>query len=341
MIPIIPNLPRIPLIRKPTPLVPVPCLAAAVGLDQLIVKREDLSGFAMGGNKPRQLEVILADARAADADTLVTTAAAQSNFCQTTAAAAAHLGLDCALLLRGQPDTLVNGNLLLDHIFGAEIEFIDTSDPYDPAIPTRLSEIADGVQARGGRPYIIHLPGRTGTLAAAAATGQATELNQQFIDGDGPPDILYLAVGSGLTAAGLIVGFKHLNIPTRVVGISVQQAEQFLKPLILDRANTAAALLGIDTRIDGQDFDIVDQFIGPGYGIPSPASLEAISIAGRYGALLVDPSYSGKALAGLIAHCRQGRVTKQTKVTFVHTGGTATLFAHAQTVAKYLAANRT
>ncbi len=337
---ILPNLPRVPLIQTPTPLVPISGLAAAIGLDELMVKREDLSGFAMGGNKPRQLEVIMADALATGADTLIATAAAQSNFCQATAAAAAHLGLDCVLLLRGRPDAIVQGNLLLDHIFGAALEFLDTRDPYDRAIPVRLSEIADSVQARGGQPYIIHLPGRTGALAAAAATGQASELHEQFIAGDGPPDVLYLAAGSGLTAAGLILGFKHLNIPTRVVGVSVQQAELFLKPLIVDRANAAAALLGIDTRIDEQDFDIVDDFIGAGYGIPSPASLDAISTAGRHGALLVDPSYSGKALAGLIAHRRLGRLTNHTRVTFVHTGGTATLFAHADVVARHLAAKR-
>ena len=340
MLPVLPDLPRVPLIRTPTPLVPVSGLAAAVGLDKLTVKREDLSGFAMGGNKPRQLEVIVADALAGGANTLITTAAAQSNFCQTTAAAAAHLGLGCVLLLRGKADTLVQGNLLLDHIFGATLEFLDTSDPYDPTIPVRLSEIADRVRARGGQPYIIHLPGRTGALAAAAATSQASELHDQFIAGDGPPAAVYLAVGSGLTAAGLILGFKHLNLPTRVVGVSVQQEDSFLKPLIVDRANAAAALLAIDTRIDEQDFDIVDDFIGAGYGIPTPASLDAISIAGRHGALLVDPSYSGKALAGLIAHCRQGRLTHDTKVTFVHTGGTATLFAHADAVARHLAAKR-
>ena len=336
----LPDLPRVPLIRAPTPLAPAAGLAAALGLAELTVKREDLSGFAMGGNKPRQLEAIVADALAVGADTLVTTAAAQSNFCQATAAAAAHLGLNCVLLLRGKADMSVQGNLLLDHVFGAEVEFLDTDDPYDSVIPVRLAAVAKRVRARGGRPYIIHLPGRTGALTAAAAASLAVELCEQFAPLDGPPHALYVAVGSGLTAAGLILGFKHLGVPTRVVGISVQQKTPFLKTLIVDRANAAAALLAIDTRIDEPDFDIDDGFIGAGYGIPSPASLDTIAVAGRHGALVLDPVYSGKALAGLIEHCRRRRLTEDDRVVFVHTGGTASLFAHADVVAEHLAGSR-
>ncbi len=336
----IPDLPRVSLIRRPTPLVEATGLGAAVGLDGLMVKREDLSGFAMGGNKPRQLEVIVADARAAGADTLITTAAVQSNFCQATAAAAAHMGWGCVLLLRGRADTPAQGNLLLDHIYGAKLEFLETQDPYDPVIPDRLAAAAEAVRAGGGHPHIIHLPGRTGALAAAAATDQATELSLQFADLDRPPAALYLAVGSGLTAAGLILGFKHLGVATRVVGVSVQQQTSFLKPLVVDRANAAAVLLGIDTRLNEQDFDLTDEFIGTGYGIPSPASLDAIAVAGRHGAFVVDPSYSGKALAGLIEHGRQGRWTGKPQVVFLHTGGTASLFAQADAVAQHLAVTR-
>ncbi len=334
----LPDLPRISLIRAPTPLTPAARLGTAIGLNGLTIKREDLSGFAMGGNKPRQLEAVVADALASGADTLITTAAAQSNFCQTTAAAAAHLGLDCVLLLRGRADSSVQGNLLLDHLFGAAIEFLDTEDPYDPIVPDRLTAVADRVRARGGQPYTVHLPGQTGALAAAAAAGQASELREQFAVLDGPPTALYLAVGSGLTAAGLILGFKHLGVTTRVVGISVQQTADFLKPLIVDRANAAAARLGIDTRVDEPDFELDDLYIGPGYGMPSPASLAAVALAGAHAALVLDPSYTGKALSGLIDHRQSGRLSADDQVVFVHTGGAAGLFAHADAMARHLAA---
>lgn len=329
----LPDLPRVPLIRAPTPLFAMDRLAAAVGVASLVVKREDLSGFAMGGNKPRQLEAIVADAREAGADTLITTAAAQSNFCQATAAAAAHLGWRCLLLLRGATDTTVQGNLLLDHIFGAEVEFLDTDDPYDPLIPKRLAATAERVRARGGSPYIIHLPGRTGPLTAAAAASGAAELGDQFGALAAVPEAVYLAVGSGLTAAGLILGFKHLGVATRVVGISVQQPGDFLRPLMVERTNAAAALLGIATRVGADDFDLDDGYIGAGYGRPSPAAMDAIATAGRHGALVLDPSYSGKALAGLIGHIRDGRLDRKAHVAFVHTGGAASLFAHADAVA--------
>ena len=310
-------------------------LAKAVGARSLVVKREDLSGFAMGGNKPRQLEAIVAHPLSTGADTLITTAAAQSNFCQATAAAAAHLGLRCILLLRRASRTVAQGNLLLDRVFGAEIEFLETTDPYDPEIPARLAAAAEHVRSAGGRPYVIHLPGRTGPLTAAAAAGAASELRDQFGDAPEHPTALFLAAGSGLTASGIVLGLKHLGVSTRVVGISVQQPAGFLKPLMAERANQAAALLGIATRVDENDFDLDDRFIGPGYGKPSAASLDAIALAGRHAALVLDPGYSGKALAGLIEHLHSSRSDAARRIAFVHTGGAANLFLHAGAVHRH------
>ena len=334
--PTLPDLPRVPLIRAPTPLVAAERLAHAIGMKSLYVKREDLSGFAMGGNKPRQLEAIIAHARSTGADTLVTTAAAQSNFCQATAAAAAHLGLRCILLLRREGEAVVQGNLLLDHVFGAEIEFLDTADPYDPVIPGRLADIAERIRAENGHPYVVHLPGRTGPLTAASATSLAAELARQFGDLDEFPAKLFLAAGSGLTAAGIALGFKHLGVPTRVVGIAVQKPAAFLGPLMVERGNQAADLLGIATRLEADDFDLDDRFIGPGYGKPSQASLDAVALAGRYGALVVDPGYSGKALAGLIELQRHRRQDASRSAVFVHTGGAASVFLHADRVHRHV-----
>ena len=315
-------------------------LAVSVGARSLLVKREDLSGFAMGGNKPRQLEAILAHALAAGADTLITTASAQSNFCQAAAAAAAHLGLRCILLLRRGRETTVQGNLLLDHVFGAEIEYLDTSDAYDPNTTERLAATAERVRVEGGNPYIIHLTGESGPLTAASATGAAAELERQFRALPEAPDALYLAAGSGLTSSGIILGFKHLGVATRVVGISVQQPAAFLGPLMVERANQAAALLGIDTRVDEHDFDLDDGFIGPGYGKASPASLDAVVLAGRRGALALDPGYSGKAMAGFIEHLRSGHLDAARTVVFVHTGGAVNLFLHAALVGRHAESRR-
>ena len=323
----LPDLPRIPLIRRPTPLAAADRLAGALGLASLAVKREDLAGFSLGGNKPRQLEAILARARAEGADTLITSASAQSNFCQCTAAAAAHLGWRCILLLRRGERPVVQGNLLLDRLYGAEIGFLDSDDPYDPDTTDRLAETALSVRAEGGRPFVIHLTGQTGALAAAAATDLAVELAAQFPRP--APGILCLAVGSGLTAAGLTLGFRHLGLATRVVGISVQQPAEFLRPLMVARANAAAALLGLDTRLAAADVELDDRFIAPGYGRPSRASIDAVLLAGRHGALLLDPAYSGKALAGLGRLRAEGRLDADGGVVFLHTGGAASLFLHA------------
>ncbi len=211
------------------------------------VKREDQSGLGLGGNKPRQLEVILADAKAKGCDTIVTTAAAQSNFCRATAAACATLGWRCVLLLRGQADAPVVGNLLLDHLFGAEVHWIDTTDPYSDAIQQRLDALLDAAHAAGHAPYLVRLPGVTGPLAAAAAASLADEI---LSEAEAPPDWVVLAAGSGLTAAGLLAGFAGAGVATRVMAISVQQPTDFIAPLILRRAREAAALLDISADID-------------------------------------------------------------------------------------------
>ncbi len=332
-----PPLPRLPLIQAPTPLQRCRRLAAAIGGIDLFVKREDLTGFALGGNKPRQLEVILGEALARGADTLVTTAGLHSNFCRAAAAAAAPAGLRCRLILRGRPDVAPQGNLLLDQVFGAEIETIDDDDPYSPRIRERLCAVAAQVREGGGEPYVAHLPGQTGALTAAGATFLADELAAQIQDLDRAPERIYIAAGSGLTLAGLALGLKASGMPSRVVGISVQQPADFLKPLIVERAAGAADLLGLPIRLAPDDFDIDDDHLFPGYGLPSAASLDALALAGRAAGLVCDPVYTGKALAGLIAHVRAGALDRGVRVVFVHTGGAPSLFAHAPAVARHLA----
>jgi 1-aminocyclopropane-1-carboxylate deaminase/D-cysteine desulfhydrase-like pyridoxal-dependent ACC family enzyme len=318
----------------PTPLEDHPRLGAAIGSPALMMKREDLSGLGLGGNKPRQLEVILAAAADAGCDALVTTAGAQSNFCRVTAAACARLGWRCVLLLRGAPPEDVTGNLLLDHLHGAEIHWIDTTDPYTDAIDERLGALADDLRAAGRRPFVVRLPGATGPLAAAAAVSLADEILAEW---PRPAAHVVIATGSGLTAAGLVAGFARAGVATRVLAVSVQQQRPFIEKLILRRADEALRMLATPTSIDPTRLHVDDAFIGAGYGVPSPASLSAMALAGRLAGLVLDPAYTAKALACLIARLGDGRIAPDEPVVFVNTGGAPGLFAHAAAVQATLA----
>lgn len=321
-------MPCVMLGQFPTPLEPTPRLSAALGGPALWIKREDLSGLALGGNKTRQLEALMGATLAEGADTVVTTAAAQSNFCRTVAAAGAKLGVHVVLLLRGDATTPVTGNLLLDQLFGAEIEFVDTTDPYDPAVPRRLDAILDRLRAAGRRPKLLHVVGAAGALGAAAYIPAAEELAAQFADAEIEPAAMYVTAGSGLTVAGLALGLKHLRLRTRIIGVCAQSEAAFLHPLIVRRANEAAALLGLGTTIGEDDVELDDQHIGTGYGVAGEAGIAAMELTARKEGLVLDPVYTGKCMAGLIAHIRAGRWRMGEIVVFLHSGGAPRLFAY-------------
>lgn len=324
------GLDRLVLSRLPTPLEGAPRLAASLGIAGLSVKREDLAGYALGGNKMRQLDFILAEALAAGADTLVTTAGSQSNFCRSLAGAAARTGLACHLHLRAATGTALVGNLLLDRILGAEITFTAATDPWDPAIAAELDAIADRHRAAGRRPHVVQLTGVTAATGVAGWVSGAAELAADFAAAGGAPDVMVVVCGSGLSLAGIALGFRSLGLPTRVLGVSAQQPEARLRSWVVEVAAQAAARLGLAVRLGPDDFDLADGEIGPGYGRPSEASLAAVSLAGRTEGLLLDPVYTGKGMAGLAAAIRAGRVPASARVCFLHSGGTPGLFAHAE-----------
>ncbi len=327
------RLSRIAYARLPTPLDEAPRLARALRLSAFTVKREDLSGDALGGNKLRQMDFILAEAMAQRVNALVTTAAAQSNFCRALAGACARLGLQCHLLLRGEPGQPPGGNLLLGGLFGATITWTPITDPWDPAVSVALEQIAANLVQSGQRPYIIQLPARSAGLAAVGWAEGAAELAAQWDASGADPAVLAVACGSGLTAAGLALGLKRLGRATRVLGISVQQPAPRLLPWMVEAANRAAALAGWETQLLPGDLDVTDDQVAPGYGKPSPASLAAVRLAGREAGLVLDPVYSGKALAGLAACIRDGRVPAGASVTLLHSGGAPGLFYHAASFA--------
>ncbi len=324
------GLDRLTLSQLPTPLDPAPTLAATLGLARLSIKREDLSGYALGGNKLRQLDFILAEALAARADILVATAGSQSNFCRSLAGAAAKLGLGCHLHLRAATGTALVGNLLLDEILGASVTFTQAGDPWDPQIVQELACIGATYERQGRKPFVVQLTGISATTAIAGWISGAAELLQDAAAGPGIPDVVVSVCGSGLSLAGLALGFKSLSCPIRLVGVSAQQPAARLKSWIVAAADEASARLGLPCRLTADDFDIIDSEIGPGYGKPSAASVAAVRLAGRTEGLLLDPIYTGKGLAGLQAALRAGIVRPDHSVVFIHSGGIPGLFAHSE-----------
>ena len=328
------GLPRLALGAFPTPLEAAPRLAASLGLAQLWIKREDLAGPALGGNKVRKLELLLADAQAKGCDAVLSTAGQQSNFCRALAGTTAKLGMACALLLRGARPNAAQGNLLLDGLFGAEIRFLDVTDPWDPRVRQALDALAGELRARGRTPYVAHLVGASSGLAVAAWAGGAEELAAQFDAAGIDPDRLIVACGSGLTLAGLALGLKRAGRRCRVTGISAQQKAPRMLPWIVEAAGHGAALLGPGPRLAAGEFDFLDEFIGAAYGEPSPASLAAVRLAASREGLALDPVYTGKAMAGLAACARDGRVGPGETVVFLHSGGLPGLFANAEAFAQ-------
>lgn len=313
------KLPRVALAYLPTPLQPMPRLSAHLGGPQLWVKRDDQTGLAFGGNKTRKLETFCAAAQAAGADTLITAGAIQSNHCRQTAAAAAHLGLKCILMLAGEPPKTPSANLLLDSILGADIRWT-TKEHRDADLQSAFED----AQSKGRKPYLIPYGGSS-PLGAAAYAYALEELLQQ-----GPqPDWTVFATSSGGTQAGLLAGAQLLGYRGRILGISVDERASDLKPRIADLAQETIALLGGHTSSAAEEVIVNDDYLGKGYAVMGAAEREAIDLFARHEGLLVDPVYTGRAAAGLIDLVRKGSFAKEARVLFWHTGGTPALFADA------------
>jgi D-cysteine desulfhydrase family pyridoxal phosphate-dependent enzyme len=321
-------LPRIPLAFLPTPLEPAPRLSAALGGPDIVVKRDDMTGLALGGNKTRQLERVFADLRERGSDVLVAGAYTQSNWCRQMTAAACKLGLDVSLVLvHGVKGPALQGNLLLDRLMGAEVEVVelDTLEKLQPLLDAK----AEALRAAGRRPYIVGpFHQETLTLGTVGYVEAALELAGQLDARGLDPDALYVS-GANMTPAGLQLGLKALGRRTRVVCISPISWQEDRPTDIARLANRAAALLGIETRLEAGEVEASEAYIGPGYGIVTGGCREALRLAAATEGLILDPVYTGKALAGLIDHVRQGRWRAGRQLVFVHTGGVPALFAYA------------
>jgi L-cysteate sulfo-lyase len=316
--------PRVRLSHLPTPLEHLPRLSTRLGGPEIFGKRDDATGLALGGNKVRKLEFLLGEALAQGSDTLITCGAPQSNHCRQTAAAAARQGLACHLVLQDRvahPDRelyLSSGNMLLDRLTGAELHMVGA----EASVDREMDRIASEVAAAGGRPYVVPLGGssRTGVLGYVDA---ALELRRQADAAGVAVDAVVVAAGSGGTQAGLVAG----GAPG-VVGICIGEPAARLTPVIAGLVDEVTRLLGVAAL--GR-LDVRDGFIGPAYGQPTPEMVEAVRLCAELEGLILDPVYTGKAMAGLIAMIRSGELKRGQNAVFMHTGGTPTLFVYDRT----------
>ena len=320
--------PRVALAHLPTPLEHMPNLSAELGGPQIWVKRDDCTGLATGGNKTRKLEFVMAEAIAQGADTIVTVGAVQSNHVRQTAAAACKLGLVCEVLLEHRiqdpSDHYANsGNVFLDRMFAANLREYPGGTDFDAA----LEDVAEQVRSDGGKPYIVP-GGASDKIGALGYVNCAIELLTQANDRGLVIDHLITATGSAGTQGGLIVGLKAINsnIPLLGIGVSAPQDEQEQK--VFELAEITADHIGAPGVVTRADVVANCDYIGEGYGIPTESMNEAVMLLARTEGLLFDPVYSGKALAGMIDLVRSGEFSGAENIVFLHTGGSAALFAY-------------
>jgi D-cysteine desulfhydrase family pyridoxal phosphate-dependent enzyme len=299
---------------------------------RLLIKRDDLTGLAFGGNKPRALEFLIADAITQGADTIISSAAAQSNMLRMVCAAARQYGLDVHLVLRGSGQEPLQGNLLLDYLFGAQITFIQTADPYSRLSVRVMERIARDLRASGHTPYVIDVRAHSGALATLGYIAAAVELQEQFAQEQVTHPTVVCAVSSGTTVAGLLLGTGLMGNPFRVLGVSVQQPTSFMLPNVRQKIVEAASLLGQEPPVETDAIVIDDRWIGPGYAVVTPECVEAMKSMARSEGIVLDPVYTGKAMAGVLGQIREGSLTSDDSIVFLHTGGMPALFAFAEEV---------
>lgn len=317
------TLPRVKLAHLPTPIHPLPRLSTELGGPQLWVKRDDMTGLAFGGNKIRKLEFLLAEAQAQNARTLITRGAIQSNHCRQTAAAAACQGLDCILVLTGNPPQTTTGNTLLDQLLGAQIVWTEDRD-----LDIAFQETFEQAYSDGRRPYLIPYGGSNPVGASAYSAAMA-----EFMEQNTPIDRIVFATSSGGTQAGMIVGASLHGYTGKITGISISPPAIKIKPQIAALATETAALLNHPLEITADQVEVNDSYLGGGYGVVSDLERDAIRLFAQQEGLLLDPVYTGRAAGGLIDLIRSGEIGSEERVLFWHTGGTPALFAYTEELA--------
>ncbi len=339
MITEIDRLPRVNLGFYPTPITNATHLSSELEGPSIFIKREDLSGLALGGNKCRKLEFILAEAQRQGATAVISTASSQSNFCLQLAAAGRKLGMMPSFALIKGVHTETQGNLLLHSILGSEVEILEVADMNmmkGDFIMNKWDEMAESLKSRGKQPFIMRhtLPDISAILGVVGWINVADELNNQFEALGIEPDYVVLANGGGGTQAGLEIGARHLNAKWKVVGITVLNNKDAALQTLTEQANAAAEFLGLSARVNADELELYDDYIGEGYGIPTQQGLEALRMVAQTEGIFLDPVYTSKAMAGMAELVKQGRFNRSETVVFIHTGGIPAVFAYDEEIVR-------
>jgi D-cysteine desulfhydrase family pyridoxal phosphate-dependent enzyme len=310
--------PRLRFAHLPTPIEHLPRLSVHLGGAQIYVKRDDQTGLDFGGNKTRKLDFLVAEAQELGAKTLISGGAAQSNHCRQTAAAATRYGFECILVLNGEEPEQLSANLQLDRLFGARIVWVADRADRDRI----LQETYETSLAEGGMPYLVPYGGSspTGALGYAFAVEELMEQDAGF-------DWIVFGTSSGGTHAGLTLGKRLFGFDGKILGISIDEDENWLKEHVSVLASEASTLLGKREHFSTEDVLATDQYCKAGYGVLTELEREAISLFAKYEGLLLDPVYTGRAAGGMIDLIRTDFFKVEDKVLFWHTGGTPSLFA--------------
>ena len=317
------QLPQVDIGHFPTPLEECPRLSEELGGPRIFIKREDCSGLAFGGNKVRQLTFTIGDGVNQGADTIIQGAASQSNHCRQAAAASAKLGLKCYLRLARDNKSVRQGNVLLDELSGADVEFVDAS--MGSELDVIKYALAEELKEKGLKPYVLAAP-RSTALAAVAFAWCIAEIHEQQEAIGIDADWIYAASAGG-TQGGLILGTKALGMEMKPFGIAPIGWPDRVER-IRNAANDAAGILGLDLVINDDDVRNTDDYVGEDYGVLTPECVDALKLMARTEGIFLDPSYTSKALSGLIDYIQKGRISADETVIFLHTGGTPALFAY-------------
>ena len=317
------GIPRFHFAHLPTPIEELPRLSEFLKGPRILIKRDDQTGLALGGNKTRKLEFLVAEALEQGAQTLITGGALQSNHCRQTAAAAARFGLDCILILNGEMPEHPSANLMLDQLFDAQIVNVRERADRDRA----LQATYDKAVAEGKKPYLVTYGGSSPT----GALGYAFAM-KEFMEQNVPADWIVFGTSSGGTHAGLVLGQRVFGFKGKVLGISIDEPEGWLKTRVSELASDASERLGARVEFTHDDVLANEEYCQAGYGVLTDAEREAVKLFAKHEGLLLDPVYTGRAAAGMINLIRKGFFKKDETVLFWHTGGQPALFAEKYSV---------
>ena len=319
MIPAIEKLPRVKLGFFPTPLTEAQHLSSVLGGPRILIKREDLTGLALGGNKCRTFEFLMGHAKEQGYDAIVSTASSQSNWCLQAAAAARKLGMKPCFVLQKGVHTETQGNLLLHNILDSEVEILD-----ERFVAEKIEAVADRLRSKGYKPFIM----KQIAAGLVAWVNAADELIQQLKENNIKANYVVLANGSGGTQGALAVGAKYLKADYKVIGFSVAHNAKDAVASTIEMANAISEYLGLNTLLEQDDVEVNDEYIGEGYEIPTKEVIDAIRLVAQTEGIFLDPVYTGKAMAGLIDLIKKGRFKSTDTIVFIHTGGIPALFAY-------------